>query len=212
MDRPELDPKSRASREPSAQDHWDAMVADVSTVASTQRWGQSLIAIGWVHLAIFAACQAIYTPEVRSESRHPMLWAAEMAMILWILRRFGGRGWRKATPLVGVVARVWLTFLILAFNAATLNSLTGWTLDWFKLAWCGLSSFGFATMAWLFGPRWLIPAVWMYFTGLLMVQFPLWHYAIYGASWWAALQAIGLVLERRRRAFEGRSPDWKSEI
>jgi hypothetical protein len=95
-----------------------------------------------------------------------------------------------------VVVRVWATYLILAFNAATMNSLMGWSADWFKPSWATLATFGFATMAWLFGLRFLIPAVQMYFTGLLMVQFPHYQYLIFGLSWWLALQAIGLVLRR----------------
>ena len=130
--------------------------ATLGTVADRNRVGAP---------GLLRGCQAFYDPEVLSDLRHPLLWAGEVASILGILRGFGGRGWWRASPLVGVVARIWLTFLILAFNAATVNSLTGWSLDWFKLSWCGLSSFGFATMAWLFGARWLIPAVGMSLTG-----------------------------------------------
>ncbi len=183
----------------SAEPLWARLVAEVARVAATQHWGQALMAIGWVHLAIFAACQALYRPEILTDLRHPGLWALEFAAAVGVMRLAAGPSWWRATPLAGVIARVWLTFAILAFNSATLNTLTGWNLDWFKLSWCGLSSFGFATMAWLLGPRWLIPAVGMYLTGLLMVRWPAWHYAIYGISWWATLQAIGWILERRRR-------------
>ena len=37
----------------------------------------------------------------------------------------------------------------------------------------------------------------MYFTGLSMVAFPEWQYLIYGVSWWATFQGIGLTLESR---------------
>jgi hypothetical protein len=40
----------------------------------------------------------------------------------------------------------------------------------------------------------------MYFTGLLMVQFRDWNYAINGLSWLVILHGIGLNLERQRAA------------
>ena len=46
--------------------------------------------------------------------------------------------------------------------------------------------------------RYFVPAVQMYFTGLLMVRYPDWQYLIYGVSWWAAFQGTGVILERRR--------------
>lgn len=91
---------------------------------------------------------------------------------------------------------MWATFFILAFSVAMSNNLTGWTLDWFKLVWTTLSSFGFATMAWLLHPSFLVFAFQVYFTCLVMVQLPGWSYLILGVSWCVASQAPGLVLER----------------
>jgi len=76
--------------------------------------------------------------------------------------------------------------------------MTGFTIDGFKPVWCTLGSFGFATMAWLFGPRDLVPAFQMDFNGLVMVRYPGWNYLIHGASWCLALQLLGLDLARRR--------------
>ena len=61
-----------------------------------------------------------------------------------------------------------------------------------------MSSFGFATMSWLVDLRFLICAFQMYGTAQLMIQFPSQGYAIFGVSWFVALQIIGLILERRR--------------
>ena len=176
-----------------------ALAADVLRVAARDRWGWALMAIGWVHLAAFLTCQAIYDPARLSDPRHLALWLAELAAILGVMRWVAGPGWYRASAGSGLVIRVWVTFLILAFNVVSLNTLIGWKVDWFKPVWATLSSFGFATMAWLFGPRFLIPAVQMYFTGLLMVRFPRANYLIYGVSWWGALQGIGLALGRRSR-------------
>jgi hypothetical protein len=187
---------------------WKALlVADLRREARARPWGPAVMAVGWVHLASFAVCQAVYSACVRAPWVSLVLWALELAAVLAAVRAVAGPGWFRESPAVGLVLRVWVTFLILSFNVASLNTLTGLSSDWFKPVWCTLSSFGFATMAWLFGPRYLVPAFQMYFTSLLMVRFPGWNYAIYGASWCAALQWVGLDLARRRaRLVEGPAP------
>src|SRR5512135_275119 len=175
-----------------------ALVKDLARVALRDRWGRAIMAIGWVHLAFFLICQAIFSRGDRTASHFVALWIADLLATLGTFRLIAGPGGVRSTPLAGVVVRVWATYLILTFNAATMNSLMGWTLDWFKPSWATLGTFGFATMAWLLGLRFLIPAIQMYFTGLLMVRFPESNYLIFGLSWWAALQVIGRLLERRR--------------
>jgi hypothetical protein len=156
------------------------------------------MAIGWVHLGFFVICQSSYNAGIRAPWVFISLWGIELAAVLLAMRLVAGRGWASDSPAVGLILRVWITFLILSFNVASLNKLTGFEIDWFKPVWCTLSSFGFATMAWLFGPRYLIPAFQMYFTGLLMVRYPDWNYLIYSTSWCAALHGIGVDLMRRR--------------
>jgi hypothetical protein len=174
------------------------LMADLRDQAVRRPWGPAVMAVGGVHLGFFLACQAVYTAGVRAEWVSLALWGSELAAVLSALRLVAGPGWFRESPAVGLILRVWVTFLILSFNVASLNTLTGWSVDWFKLGWCTLSSFGFATMAWLFGLRFLVPAFQMYFTGLLIVRFPGWAYLIHGLSWFAALQSIGLDLARRR--------------
>ncbi len=62
--------------------------------------------------------------------------------------------------------RVWLTFVILCLTSASLNSLTGFEIDWFKISWAMLGTFGFAVLAWIFHLAFLIPAVLMSITAL----------------------------------------------
>jgi hypothetical protein len=174
------------------------LMAELSETAVARPWGPAVMALGWVHLAFFAVCQALFTRGVRTEWVFAVLWGSELGAVLLALRLVAGRGWYKASPAVGLIVRVWVTFLILSFNVASLNSLTGWTLDWFKPVWCTLASFGFATMAWLFGLRFLVPAFQMYFTGLMMVKYPDWNYVIHSASWWLATQYLGMDLVRLR--------------
>lgn len=175
-----------------------ALVADLERVALRDRWGRALIAVGWIHLTVFLICQALYASGDRRPVPFLALWGLELAANLWAFRRLAGPGWFRSTPLATVLVRVWATFLILSFNLASLNTLTGWTLDWFKPVWSTLSTFGFATTAYLVNLWYFVPAVQMYFTGLIMVTNPAWQYAIYGVSWWLTLQTLGFILERRR--------------
>ncbi len=192
-------PVDESTRVPISPDAWmRRLAADLERVAVRDRWGRAFMAVGWVHLATFLACQALYSYGAAHDIYYLSLWALELAVNLWVFRRLAGRGWCRVTPLASILSRVWATFLILSFNVATLNTLTGWQLDWFKPVWAVLSTFGFATTAYLTSLWFFVPAVQMYFTGLLMVRFPGLSYAIYGFSWWAAFQGIGWTLERRR--------------
>lgn len=174
------------------------LMADLADQATRRPWAEAVMTIGWVHLGFFLVCQAVYTAGVRAPTASIALWGAELLAVLAGLRLVAGPGWLRSSPAVGLIARVWITFLILSFNVASLNTLTGFGVDWFKLVWCTLSSFGFATMAWLFGARLLVPAFQMYFTGLLMSRFPEWSYVIYASSWCVAMQYIGWDLMKRR--------------
>ncbi|MEO6810078.1 MAG: hypothetical protein ABI353_13270 [Isosphaeraceae bacterium] len=174
-------------------------VADLDFVASRDRWGLALMAVGWVHLAVFLVCHLLHVSGDRHEIHYVLAWGLELFGVILVLRVIAGRGWYRSTPLAGLIARVWITFLILSFNLASLNNLTGMDQLWFKPPLSTLSSFGFMTMAYLLGWRYFIPAVQMYFTGLLMALNPDHCYLIYALSWWVALQAIGLILERRRQ-------------
>ncbi|MFO0911255.1 MAG: hypothetical protein U0794_23440, partial [Isosphaeraceae bacterium] len=194
MDEPTTNPPGPRRREGGPVSHLEhryghphgwrfLLMADLSEQAVERRWGHALMAIGWVHLAFFIVCQAVYTAGVRTSLPSLILWSSELGTVLLALRLVAGKDWLRASPAIGLIARIWITFLILSFNVATLNTLTGFSVDWFKLVWCTLSSFGFATMAWLFGLRFLFQAFQMYFTGLLMARFPEWNYVIYALSW-----------------------------
>lgn len=188
---------------PAPADWRAGFLDDLDHVAARCRWGRALRIAGWIHLGFFAVCQGIYHVNVRGDLRYPALWVAEVVVLLVLFRRISGPGWWRASPAAGLLVRIWGTFLILTFNVATYNTLMGWELDWFKPVWTTLSTFGFATLAWLIDLRFLIFAVGMYFTGLLLIRFPHQSYAIYGASWFATLQAIGYTLEHRARRQAG---------
>lgn len=176
-----------------------ADVAEIARVAVRDRWGLTLMAVGWVHLAIFLVCFTLISVGDRTEIHFLALWAAELAAVIAIVRgTIGHRSRGPAPALLGLAIRVWITFLILSLNVASLNTLSGLENDWFKPIWGTLSTFGFAMMAWIFHLGFLVPAVQMSLTALLMSRFPDQAYAIYGVSWWLALHGVGITLERKR--------------
>lgn len=193
-------PMTAPKRPADSLSRWKSeLVAELDRVAIRDRWGLALMLLGWNHLAVFLTCHVIYVMGDRQNIHYLGLWGLEFATNVWIIRRVAGSGWLHTTPLAGVIARIWATFLILSFNLATLNSLTGFSIEWFKLGWTSLSTFGFAATAYLASLWYFVPAVQMYFTGLVIFLKPDWAYLIYGVSWWAAFQGIGLTLEVKRR-------------
>ncbi len=184
-------------------------LAEIRRVAVAHRWPWAIAALGWLHLAFFLMCQSLvwFLPEPRPLWPFPVLWFVEVGAVVGTMCRICGRRWAGGSPIGLVVVRVWATYLILAFGLSTLNSFSGWEHSWYKPVWGTLGTFGFATMAWLFNPWFLVPAVQMYFTSLLMVRFPDLNFLIHGLSWWVALNGIGLILARRlARADEEPSP------
>ena len=158
-------------------------------------------AVAWIHLGIFLGCQALHDPGVQRDPRLVLLWGVELVAVVLTMRAIVGPRWFASSPAIGVVTRLWGTFLILSFNLVMLNALTGWESRWYKPAWGTLSTFLFAALAWLFTPRFFIPAVQMYFTALLMVYFRNEENLIYGVSWWIALLGIARAIRRPVRCF-----------
>jgi hypothetical protein len=173
---------------------------DRAIVQGRGRWSRALVVVASIHLATFVACQIVHDPLVERDVRHLVLWVAELVAVIVAMRKVAGLGWFWSSPAINIIARLWVTFLILSFNVATLNALTGWESLWFKASWGTLSTFLFAAMAWLFSSKFLIPAVQMYFTALLMARFPDWNNLIYGVSWWLALMGTAWVVRIRERA------------
>jgi hypothetical protein len=174
-------------------------IAELDEVALRDRWGLALVRVGWLHLVVFSICQSLYGAGDRAESHFLPLWGVDLIGSILIFRRSMVGPGRGPTPtLLPLVARIWITFLILAFSTASLNRLIGFETDWFKAIWATLSTFGFATMAWIFHLKFLIPAVQMSLTALLIARYPQYAYGLYGLSWCVALNAVGLSLERRR--------------
>jgi len=175
---------------------------DRTVVEGNGRWSRAVMAVAWIHLLAFVVCHTLHSPGRESDPRHILVWFIELVTVFVAMRIFAGKGWFWSPPAIHLVGRLWLTLLILSFSLSTLNATIGWETLWFKAAWGTLSSFFFATLAWLITPRFLILAVQMYFTALLMARFMDWNNLIYGVSWWLALMEIAWTVRRRER--EGR--------
>jgi hypothetical protein len=163
------------------------------------RWSRALMAVAWIHLLALVVCHTLHSPSQDSDPRHILVWFIELVTVFVAMRIFAGKGWFWSPESIHLIGRLWLTLLILSFSLSTLNATIGWHTLWFKAAWGTLSSFFFATLAWLITPRFLILAVQMYVTALLMARFMDWNNLIYGASWWFALMEIAWTVRRIER-------------
>ncbi|HWU36765.1 MAG TPA: hypothetical protein VN203_03900 [Candidatus Acidoferrum sp.] len=173
------------------------LITELNRSAVRKRLSIAMAGVACINLATFIICQVIYVPNGRADFRHPLLWVLDLVAVLAFLRKSLGRGWIRSSTAINLVAKLWTTFLILSFNLVTLNSLTGFELAWYKPVWATLSTFLFASLAWVFSPWFFVPAVQMWATGLLMVNFPDWAFLIYGVSWWLALMGIAIDLRRK---------------
>jgi hypothetical protein len=182
--------------------NWKVLLAaeiDEAIVRGGGRWSRALMAVAWIHLFAFIVCHNLHSPGQDSDPRHILVWFIELVTVFVAMRIFAGKGWFWSPQAIHFIGRLWLTLLILSFSLSTLNATIGWQTLWFKAAWGTLSSFFFATLAWLIAPRFLILAVQMYVTALLMARFMDWNNLIYGASWWLALMEIAWMVRRRER-------------
>ncbi len=172
---------------------------DQALIRGGGRWSRALMAVAWIHLLAFLICHTLHSPSQDSDPRHILVWFIELVSVFVAMRAFAGKGWFWTPEAIHFIGRLWLTLLILSFSLSTLNATIGWHTLWFKAAWGTLSSFFFATLAWLITPRFLILAVQMYLTALLMARFMDWNNVIYGVSWWLALVEIAWVVRKRKR-------------
>ena len=174
------------------------LIAELNRSEVRQRLSLALAGVACINLASFSLCQWIYVPDGRADYRHPLIWSLELIAVLGFLRASLGAGWFRSSSAMNLVVKFWTTFLILSFSVVTLNSQTGFGLAWYKPVWATLSTFLFASLAWAFSPWFFVPAVQMWATGLLMVNFLDWAFLIYGVSWWLALMGLAIQLQRNK--------------
>ena len=185
-----------------ANPSWKALLRqeiDQALIRGGGRWSRALMTVAWIHLLAFVVCHSMHSPRQESDPRHILVWFIELVSVFVAMRLVVGKGWFWSPEAIHFIGRLWLTLLILSFSLSTLNATIGWQTLWFKAAWGTLSSFFFATLAWLITPRFLILAVQMYVTALLMARFMDWNNLIYGVSWWLASWRSPGSSERRER-------------
>jgi hypothetical protein len=171
---------------------------DMAREMEDPRWPRAFVGVAVVHLSACMVCQALVEPVARRDLRYPAIWFVEVVAVFGVMRLLAGRHWIRRGAAVNLAAKFWTTFLILSLNLVSLNTLIGIETPWFKAVWCTLSTFFFASLAWLFTPLFFIPAVQMWATGLLIVTFDAYSYTIYGVSWALALCGVAANLRRGR--------------
>jgi hypothetical protein len=202
---PLLAEEGRSARRSSSADELDvgawraSLRRDMNRELNDPRWPRALVGVGTVHLASFLVCQALSEPISRRDLRFLAIWFVELACVFAAMRLLAGRHWIRRSAAMNLAAKLWTTFLILSFNVVTLNSLVGIETPWFKPVWATLSSFLFASLAWLFTPLFFIPAVQMWATGMIMAELPDYAYLAYGVSWWVALAGVAWNIRRTRK-------------
>lgn len=190
----------------SASDAWQSLRADLIRIGLTRKWPEALAAIGTIHLVASVICHMLYRYVTIAAAPYLAVWSAQFALNLWMLRRLLGKGWVKETPLVGVLARVWVTFLIISFSATSYSEISAPQangFNWFKPVWCSLSCYAWAVTAWLVNPWFVLAAVWTWAMGWAMIFRIQDAYLIYGTGWAVLLWVIAWVLIRRRNGLHG---------
>ncbi len=170
-------------------------------IARERRWDVAFMLLGWWHLVAFGACYYLtIAADYHGSIGYLLIWTGELAGAWLIFRSCGGP--RGAAQPVGsleqLVRRVWLAYLVLAFNLGSLNSLRGHRLFEFFPAIASLASFALIVMSVTVDRRFFVAVVVMFASGLLMAANLLHAYLIFALAWWAILNGIGIALFLRR--------------
>src|SRR5262245_11154559 len=105
---------------------------ELGGTVARDHWGRAIAAIGWMHLGASIRLQWFFATGRRTEWYYVATWASEVLGIVLIMRTVAGRGWYRASPALGVVVRIWATYLILAFSMASTSHLSGSAFEWYR--------------------------------------------------------------------------------
>ncbi len=181
---------------------WEELASPLQTKqlygwARQHNWGLALLLIGWLHLLAFLLCYYLTIAQQYHDSPgYLALWVGEVIGVGLIVRLCTRR--RPGDPpfptLGRFVVRLWLAYLILAFNLCTMNGLRGHHLFELFPAMATLASFGFLVMTFAVDRRFFRAVLVMFAAGLLMSAFLLHAYLVFALAWWMVLNGIGLSL------------------
>jgi hypothetical protein len=109
--------------------------------------------------------------------------------------------------------RIWVMFVFLCFNVAILNVTAGYDVFVFMPALATLSSFAFTVMTSLISRRFMSAGIVLFVTGILMAQYPMHVFLIYGLGWLLVLQSLGVVFWLKRGRYRDLDPpdEWSGE-
>jgi hypothetical protein len=181
---------------------WLAVRADFMRRGLAAKWPQALALIGLFHLVACLLCHLFYTNGHLEALPYLVIWAAQLGLNILAIRKLIGRGWAKTNPIFGILARIWLTFLIISFSVTSYSEMSADqanAFNWFKPAWASLSCFAWAVTAWLVSPWFVLAAVWTWATGWLMIYRIHDAYLIYGIGWSVLLWIIAAILQQKSR-------------
>lgn len=190
---------------PDHQAAWQAIRADFVRRGLAARWPQALALVGLLHLVACVLCHLFYSAGHLEALPYLAIWATQLGLNVVAIRRCVGRGWAKSNPIFGILARVWITFLIISFSVTSYSEMSADqanAFNWFKPAWASLSCFAWAVTAWLVSPWFVLAAVWTWATGWLMIYRIHDAYLIYGVGWSVLLWIISVFLWRRARGID----------
>jgi hypothetical protein len=184
-----------------AFESWNELRRELFEIGLTRPWPEALAWIGAFHLVACVICHVLYRYVTIEPAPFLATWSVQCAANLWILRRLLGKGWVRSHPLIGVLARVWATFLIISFSVTSYSEMSAdqaAAFNWFKPAWASLSCFAWAVTAWIVHPLFILAAVWTWAMGWAMVYRIADAYLIYGVCWAVLLWIVAAMLIRIR--------------
>jgi hypothetical protein len=168
----------------------------LADLARQRNFGLALALIGWLHLLAFSLCYYLtIAREYHEAGAYLAIWVGELCGVLLVVRLCGGpRPAARPSPLARFTARVWISYLLLAFNLCSMNTLRGHRLFEFFPATASLASFGFLMMTFTVSPRFFAAVLVMFASGLLMAAYLTHAYLIFALAWWLVLNGTGLHL------------------
>jgi hypothetical protein len=198
-------PSSLATRHEAL--HGEMVARLDESVVSRGRWLMfSLLA--WEHLATcIGSYFLVEVLKLQYPDRWPylVLWGGQLLAALATAKFVGSRLRGEESPLMPLLHRVWGIFLILSCNVVMLNVTAELPVFTFLPVLSTLSSFAFLVMASFLSRRFIIAALVMFVSGMLIARYPAEGFLIYGGAWWLVLQGLGVIYwVKTRRWLAGR--------
>jgi hypothetical protein len=176
------------------------MVEQFDRTAAVENHWLIYALLGWEHLAACAVSHYLVQVKELQQPRwlYVVVWLAQIFIALATIKLISGRPRTEESPIEPINKRIWTMFLFLCINITVLNVVAGQPIFVFMPALAALSSFGFTFMTSLISRRFMAAGLVMFVTGVLMAKFRSYEFLIYGAGWLVVLQALSVILWRRR--------------